>query len=113
MEASNVRGGSNWVCFINLVPIAFDVVNQTFVEVYVIPFSNYPHILTYTLHKAYFNSWEFWFNNQSTYLLMYISKLIKCFETYKIKLQEECMQCTRAGSTYVCVSLEISKDSKI
>ena len=95
------------------MPIAFDVVNQTFVEVYVIPFSNYPHILTYTLHKAYFNSWEFWFNNQSTYLLMYISKLIKCFETYKIKLQEECMQCTRAGSTYVCVSLEISKDSKI
>ena len=98
------------------MPIAFDVVNQTFVEVYVIPFSNYPHILTYTLHKAYFNSWEFWFNNQSTYLLMYISKLIKCFETYKIKLQgEHSMHAMyyRAGSTYVCVSFETSKDSKI
>ena len=94
------------------MPIAFDVVNQTFVEVYVIPFSNYPHILTYTLHKACFISWEFWFDNQSTY----VHKLIKCFETYKIKLQgEHSMHAIyyRAGSTYVCVSFEISKDSKI
>ena len=36
------------------MPIAFDVVNQTFLEVYIIPFSHYAHIFTYYIKRILF-----------------------------------------------------------
>ena len=74
------------------MPIAFDVVNQTFVEVYVIPFSNYPHILTHYIKLILIHE-NF---DLITNLHTYVHKLIKCFETYKIKLQEQHLPINKA-----------------